>query len=167
VNGYVFAPSYANPTPSNLTTAAGDKLTAYTAAKGKPAGAGANLNLLAGSIPTGQNFTPGTYTWDTGDVGMTGNITLTGSPTDVWLFQISGILTLANATQITLAGGALPQNVFWQVVGGVNIGTTAHMEGVILSASTIALNTGATVKGRLLAADAASVTMNSNTVTQP
>ena len=172
VTGHVFAANYASPTPAELTTASGDKLIAYTAAAGKPGGTGAgNLNLLAGTIPSGQNFSPGTYTWNSGtpggNVGMTGNITLTGGPTDVWLFQISGVLDLATAAQITLVGGALPQNVFWQVAGGVNMGTNAHMEGVVMSAATVALNTGATVKGRLLVSDTAAVTMDGNTITQP
>ena len=74
-------------------------------------------------------------------------------------------LTQAASTQVTLTNGALPENVFWQVAGAVSIGANAHMEGVILSASNIALVTGATAKGRLYSAT--SVAMDSNTVTQP
>jgi len=64
-----------------------------------------------------------------------------------------------------MAGGALPKNVFWQVFGAVDIGTTAHMEGVILSQTSIALKTGASVNGRLLAQTA--VTLDAATVKQP
>jgi len=42
-------------------------------------------------------------------------VTLTGSATDVWIFQIAQALTVSNATKILLDGGALPSNVFWQV----------------------------------------------------
>jgi hypothetical protein len=176
VTGRIYAPDYtggqlgsAGTTPAKMVTAQNDKVTAYNDAAGKPPGVGAtNLNLLAGSIPSGHDFAPGTYTWDSGtpsgNVGMTGTITLTGNTTDIWIFQISGILTLASSTNITLVG-ALPQNVFWQVAGGAVIGTGAHMEGVILSKTAIALGTGATVKGRLQAQSA--VTLAGNTVTVP
>jgi len=47
----------------------------------------------------------------------------------------------------------------------VTLGTTAHFEGVILAKTMIAVNTGASVNGRLLAQTA--VTLQMNTVTQP
>jgi hypothetical protein len=47
----------------------------------------------------------------------------------------------------------------------VTIGTTAHFEGVALSQTIIAVNTGASVHGRLLAQTA--VTLQMNAVTQP
>jgi len=47
----------------------------------------------------------------------------------------------------------------------VAIGTTAHFEGVILSKTMIAMNTGASANGRLLAQTA--VTLDQSTVTQP
>ncbi len=64
---------------------------------------------------------------------------------------------------VVLAGGALPQNVFWQVSGGVTVGTTVEFEGTILSQTAIALNTGASITGRLLAQTA--VTLDANAVT--
>lgn len=64
-----------------------------------------------------------------------------------------------------MSGGALPQNVFWQVAGIVSLGTTAHMEGIVLSQTAITLGTGASVNGRLLAQTA--VTLAGNAVVQP
>jgi hypothetical protein len=72
---------------------------------------------------------------------------------------------VSNATSITLAGGAVPKNVFWQVSGSTDIGTTVHFEGVILDQTAIALGTGASVNGRLLAQTA--VTLESNSVVEP
>ena len=66
---------------------------------------------------------------------------------------------------MTLAGGALAKNIFWQVAGAVTLGTTAHFEGVVLAKTLIAVNTGATVNGRLLAQTA--VTLQMNAITQP
>jgi hypothetical protein len=71
----------------------------------------------------------------------------------------------AVSTRVTLAGGALAKNIFWQVAGATTIGTYAHFEGVILSKTMIAVNTGASVNGRLLAQTA--VTLQMNTVTAP
>ena len=53
----------------------------------------------------------------------------------------------------------------WQVAGAVTIGTTAHLEGVVLAKTLIAVNTGASVNGRLLAQTA--VTLQQNAITQP
>ena len=55
--------------------------------------------------------------------------------------------------------------LFWQVFGVVSIGTTAHMEGVILSQTSITLGTGASANSRLLAQTA--VTLAGNAVVQP
>ena len=53
---------------------------------------------------------------------------------------MAGTLNQGDATQVTLAGGALPKNIFWQVAGAVTIGTTALFEGVILAKTLIAVN---------------------------
>ena len=71
----------------------------------------------------------------------------------------------AAATNVTLAGGAQAKNVFWQSAGAVSIGTTAHFEGTILANTMIAMNTGASTNGRLLAQTAA--TLQQNTITLP
>jgi hypothetical protein len=72
---------------------------------------------------------------------------------------------MSSAVKITLSGGALAKNIFWQVAGGVTLGTTSHFEGIILGKTLIALNTGASINGRLLAQTA--VTLQSSTVVQP
>lgn len=146
---------------SLLTTAIGDMEIAYTNAAGRTFPD--VVNLGAGEIG-GLTLAPGLYKWGT-DVLISTDVTLTGGPNDVWIFQIAGGITQANGTRVTMAGGALPKNVFWQSAGGVAIGTTAHFEGVILAKTLIAVKTGASVNGRLLAQTA--VTLQQNTVTQP
>jgi hypothetical protein len=83
----------------------------------------------------------------------------------VWIFQISGDLTVSSAVNITLTGGAQAKNIFWQVAGQVTIGTTAHFEGIILSMTAITLQTGASMNGRALAQTA--VVLDGNAVTKP
>ena len=160
VTGRVYAADYAVPTPSNLTTAIGDMQTAFTDAASRAPRA---TELGAGNIG-GMTLTPGVYKWGTGLLIPT-NVTLSGSSTDVWIFQIAQNLTVASATKILLKGGALPRNIFWQVSGLVDVGTTAHLEGVVLSQTGIAFHTGASINGRLLAQTA--VTLDSSTVVQP
>ena len=119
--------------------------------------------LGAGEIG-GLTLGPGLYKWSSALL-LTTDVTLSGGPDDVWIFQVAGTLNQANGARVTLAGGALPKNIFWQVAGAVTIGTTAHFEGVVLAKTMIAVNTGASVNGRLLAQTA--VTLQMNAVTQP
>jgi hypothetical protein len=170
VNGAVYAPGYAPPTPANLTTAVTDKLAAYSAAAAMATAGGG----LAGGAPGtacpgtgalgGITLTPGVYTCTVPiSIGSGTSVTLSGA--GVYVIKTTQTLTQAASTSVNLTNGALPQNVFWQVAGTVSIDASAHMEGVILSASDISLVTSATVKGRLFSHT--TVAMDSNTVTQP
>lgn len=150
VTGKIYAADYNTngcTTPADMTTAIGDMMIAYTDAAGRSSPDFTEHG--AGSIG-GLTIAPGLYKWGSG-VSINTDVTLSGGPDDVWIFQIAGDLTQANATSVLLAGGALPKNIFWQVGGGVGvaIGTTAHMEGVILATKAITLNTGASINGRL------------------
>jgi len=152
VTGDVYAADYAVPTPSNLTTAIGDMQSAFTDAAGRAPDVS---ELGAGSIG-GMTLTTGVYKWSTGLLIPT-NLTLSGSATDVWIFQIAQGLTVSSATSVVLVGGAVPANVFWEVAGAVQLGTTAHLEGTVLGQTAINLETGASVNGRLLAQTAVSI----------
>ncbi len=66
---------------------------------------------------------------------------------------------------MTLTGGALAKNIFWQVADTVSIGTSAHFEGVVLAKTLVAVKTGASANSRLLAQTA--VTLQMNAITQP
>ena len=160
VTGQVFASNYAVPTPSNLTTAVANMQTAYTDAAGRAAD---YTELGTGNIG-GFNLAPATYKWGTG-VLIPSNLTLTGGPNDVWIFQVAQGITVSSGVKVILAGGALPKNIFWQSGGVVSLGTTAHFEGVVLSASSITLGTGASANSRLLAQTA--VSLDTNAVTKP
>jgi hypothetical protein len=160
VTGKIYAADYAVPTPSTLTTAIGDMGLAFTDAAGRAPGV---TELGAGNVG-GMNLAPGVYKWGTGLL-IPSDVTLTGLATDVWIFQIAQDLTLGSGVRVTLAGGALPRNVFWQVAGLVDLGTTAHLEGVVLSQTAITLRTGASVNGRLLAQTA--VAIDASTIVVP
>jgi len=160
VTGKVYAADYTAPTPSNLTTAIGDMQTAFTDAAGR---APSVTELGAGNIG-GMTIAPGVYKWGTGLLIPT-DVTLSGTATDVWIFQIAQDLTMGSATKIVLAGGALAKNVFWQVSGLVDLGTTAHCEGVVMTKTSVTLRTGASINGRLFAQTA--VNIDGSTVVEP
>ena len=167
VSGTIFSVNAAGPfpctvtAPSYLTASVLDMQIAYLDAKGRSSPDFTELG--AGEIG-GKTLRPGLYKWGTG-VKISSNVTLMGGPNDVFIFQIAGPLLQASATRVIMARGAQAKNVFWQVAGGVAIGTTAHLEGNVLSKTNIAVKTGASVHGRLLAQTA--VTLQMNAVTQP
>jgi hypothetical protein len=160
VTGKIYAADYAVPTPSDLTTAVSDMQAAFTDAAGRPPEV---TELGAGNIG-GKTLAPGVYRWGTG-LQIPADVTLSGSATDVWIFQVAQDLTMSSATTVVLSGGAVPKNIFWQVAGLVDLDTTAHCEGVVLTMTSIALKTGASINGRLLAQTA--VTLDSSTVVEP
>jgi hypothetical protein len=160
LTGKAYAADYTAPTPTKLTTAIGDMQLAFTDAAGRAPGV---TELGAGNIG-GMTLAPGVYKWGTGLLIPT-DVTLNGRVTDVWIFQIAQDLTMASGAKIVLAGGALPKNVFWQVAGLVDLGTTAHAEGVVLTQTSVTLRTGASINGRLLAQTA--VNIDGSTVVEP
>ena len=157
IEGRVFASDYASPTPARMTAVVGDMETAYTDAEGRTL---PDFTELYSGDLTGQTLTPGLYKWGTGVLISAGGVTLSGSPSDVWIFQIAQDLTVESGAIVTLAGGASAANVFWQVAGETTLGTTSRMKGIVLCATQIAMNTGARLLGRALAQTA--VTLDAN-----
>lgn len=149
------------PNATKLTVAVADMQTAYTDAAGRT-----NpdfLNLGAGNIG-GKTLTAGLYKWTTA-LTIPTDITIAGSPTDVFIFQVAGTLKLSSAVRMTLTGGVQAKNIFWVVSDAVTCGTTSHFEGNILGMTGINLQTQATINGRLLAQTA--VTLQMNAVNKP
>jgi hypothetical protein len=147
--------------PTLLTVAVSNMKAAYTDAAGRKL---PNYVNLGGGLIGGLTLTPGLYKWNRGVLIAT-DVTISGGSNDVWIFQIAGTLTQAAATSVILQGGAQSKNIFWQTSGAVAIGTTANFEGVLLSKTKIAMKTGASANGRLLAQTA--VTLEKNAVTRP
>ncbi|MCA1745476.1 MAG: ice-binding family protein, partial [Bacteroidales bacterium] len=159
VTGKIYAADMAEPTPINLTTARNNMETAYNDAAGRSMID--FVELGEGNI-SGKILTTGTYKW-TNTVLMSGDVTISGSSTDVWIFQIAEDLTVGSGAKIILAGGAQASNIFWQVAGQATLGTTSHFEGTILSKTGVTLQTNASYNGKILAQTA--VVLDSNVVT--
>ncbi len=166
VTGQIISVDAAGPAPCNIVhpailgQAINDMRTAYADAAGRTP---ATSELGAGNIG-GMTLRPGVYSWSS-SVTIPANVKLKGGPNDVWIFQIAQDLNIASGRAVALRGGARPKNIFWQVAGQVTMGTTARFEGIILAKTQIALQTGASINGRLYAQTA--VTLEMNSVHQP
>ena len=156
VNGTIYTVDAAGPAGSViaaalLLTAKGDLTTAINDAAGRtPAPSGPFLNPGAGNIG-GLNLVPGLYKF-TGTALITGSdVTLTGGPDDVWIFQIADDLEVGSTVHVILAGGAQARNIFWQVGTSATIGTFAVFKGTIMSDQAIVMDTTSAMDGRALA----------------
>jgi hypothetical protein len=159
VTGYIYAANYAAPVPSNLTTAISNMLTAYNDAAGRKNPTA--IQLGAGNIG-GLTIKPGLYKFSS-NVNIASNVTLSGTETGIWIFQVAGTLNVAAAKRVVLAGGALDKNIYWQVAGTTTLGTTAVLHGTVLDKTKIVLKTGAKLYGKALAQTA--VTLDASLVT--
>src|ERR1700681_322962 len=129
VKGKVYSDDAAGPkpcsvvSPSTLTAAVLDMQEAYTDAAGRSRPDYTELG--AGNIG-GKTLIPGLYKWGT-SVRIPTDVTLSGGPADVWIFQIAGKLKVSNGVKVHLAGGAQAKNIFWQVGGVAVFGTPSHV----------------------------------------
>lgn len=157
----IYAADYADPTPSNLTTAVLSLQDAYTDAAGRMPPD--ELNLSGGNLG-GLTLAPGLYTWGS-TVTIPSDLTLSGGADDVWIFQVANDVDLSAAKSIVLSGGAQAKNIYWQVAGQVTLHATSHFEGIILSQTAITLETGASLHGRAFAQTI--IALDDNAVTAP
>lgn len=160
VTGKIYAADYAPPTPAFMTTAVSDMEAAYTDAANRAADV---TDLGAGNIG-GMIIGAGVYKWTTGLIIPT-DVTLSGNSEDVWIFQIAGTLGISPAMKVILTGGAQADNIFWQVAGQTTLGTTSQFTGTILDQTSVVMNTGAELDGRIFAQTA--VTLDAGMVTAP
>jgi hypothetical protein len=165
VTGSIFAANMASPTPDLLTVAKGDLTIAFLDAAGRtPIPTGTFLNPGAGNL-AGLDLPAGLYKF-TGSAIATTDFTLTGTASAIWIFQVASNLNVSNGVQLTLAGGARAENVFWQVGTEATLGTTVDFSGTIMADASITMNTGATLNGRALAFSG-TVALDQNMIVKP
>jgi Ice-binding-like len=166
VTGNIYSVDAAGPapcsikSPARLSNAIGAMHAAYTDAASRTA---TTTEWGAGEIG-GLTFPPGVYSWSS-NVDIPSDIYLDGKGHDVWIFQVAQNVNLANGVSVHLLGLAKSKNIFWQVAGAVTLGTTSHMEGIVLSKTMISAATGAEIHGRLYAQTA--VTLQQTTLVLP
>ena len=141
-----------------------DLTTAYTVAAGQPV---APADNLTGTNLGNRTLTAGAYRYSS-SAQLTGTLTLNaqGDPNAQFVFEIGSTLTTASASAVRLINGASPCNVYWQVGSSATLGTTTAFQGNLMALTSISLNNGATVIGRLLARNG-SVTLINNVLSAP
>ncbi len=141
---------------SNLTTA-------YLNAAGRP------VNVETTADLSGLTLNGGVYSAASkGALGLTGTLILDGegNSSSVFIFQTDSSLTIGSSSVVRLINGATACNVFWQVGSSATLDTTARFSGNILALTSISVNNGATIHGRLLARNGA-VTLINDTFETP
>jgi len=115
----------------------------------------------------GSTLVPGVYQSSTG-LSLTGTLTLNGGgdANAVFIFQAGSTLIAAAASQVILENGAQACNVFWQIGSSATLGTTSQFSGSLMALTSITLDTGARVTGRVLARNGA-VTLDGNNIAVP
>jgi uncharacterized repeat protein (TIGR01451 family) len=171
VNGTIFAVDAFGPAgsivnPGLLTQAKLDMSAAYTnAATRVPEPDGDFLNPGGGNLG-GLTLVAGLYKFSSSALVTGSDLTLTGGPDDVWIFQIASDLTVGSGIKIMMDGGAKAGNVFWQVGSSATIGTSAEFKGTILADQSITMDTSSIIEGRALTSIAA-ITFNGQHISLP
>lgn len=132
----------ANQAQSDLTNA-------YNVAAGQPV---APADDLSGTDLGNRTLAAGAYRYTSAAL-LTGALTLDaeGDPNAQFVFEIGSELTTESASSVVLVNGASPCNVYWQVGSSATLGTTTAFQGNLMALTSISLNNGASVIGRMLA----------------
>jgi len=129
---------------SMLTTAKVDLDTAYNIAARQIPDSTLSTNELGA-----RTLTAGVYKSAAGTFAIsTDTLKLHGNMNDVFIFKMTTSLTTGASSVVTLTGGALMSNVFWQVGSSATI--DGEFKGNILALTAITQNTD-TIDGRALA----------------
>lgn len=162
--GVVNGATHINDTVSHQARA--DLLVAYNFAKNLPPGTTVSGGADLGALNPGGVLPPGTYT--SGSTMLVSTpLTLNGSATDVWIFQIGSSLT--TTANVILGPGVLAKNVFWVPTLDATVGVGSNFSGTIVAGRDTTAKTGAVISGRILtgATLAGTIALDNTTVNVP
>lgn len=150
-----------------LVTAKNDLTTAFLDAAGRTP-----VTTVATELG-GTTKTAGVYDSNSTTFGITagaGPLVLDGqgNPDAVFIFEMGFAgtgLTAGPGSQVQLINGAQACNVFWRLESAT-IDTTSVFKGNVLALTSITVNNGANIEGRLLARNG-TVTLNNDVITIP
>jgi hypothetical protein len=175
VNGAIYAADDIAPpgVPAMLLQAKLDLSNAYLFAANSTAPAPATIAGDQG----GTTLYPGIYKSTSTLLIQSGNLTLDaqGDANAVWIFQIAADFTTIGGSpnpspsggNVILTNGALADNVFWQVGTSATIGDYTDFKGNISALTSITMNTGSSIAGRLLARNGAVTLAGMSTIIRP
>ena len=128
-----------------LSIARDDLIEAYRDAVARPTDRD-KMEAYEGKLG-GKILPPGIYRWSNG-VTIDSDITLEGSDTDVFIFQITENMSVAPKVRVILKGGVRPRNIFWQVSGRVTLEANSLVPGTIMSQLTFEMKPLSHINGR-------------------
>ncbi|MFZ4398922.1 MAG: ice-binding family protein [Bacteroidales bacterium] len=169
VNGAIYASDDVAPpgVAAMLIQAKQDLTDAYLFAEGATAPA----PITVAGDQGGLTLAPGIYKSTSTLLIQSGDLTLDaqGNANATWIFQIASDFTTVGGAggNVILSGGAQAKNVTWQVGSSATIGNTTNFKGNILALTSITMNTGSTIDGRLLARNGAVVLSGTNIINNP
>ena len=145
---------------ATAASAQSDATAAYTNLAGQTCSSGP----LGATDLASATLVPGVYCYSS-TLQNSGTLTLnaSGDPNAVWVFQIGSTLKTGIGSSVSVINGGQNSNVFWQVGSSATIDVNSTFVGNILALTSITVNTGATVSGRLLARTG-TVTLDTNSV---
>lgn len=115
----------------------------------------------------GLTLAPGVYK-STSTLSINGTpLTLNGTASDVWIFQIASTLTTTAGGSVIMSGGAVANNVYWQVGTSATIGSGTNFKGNILAYTSVSVDVGATIDGRALAQNGAVTFAGAGVMNEP
>ncbi len=109
----------------------------------------------------GLTFGPGVH-HSTAALAITGTVTLSGGPRDVFVFQVDAAFNTAAGDRVLLVNGAVAANVYWVVDGAAGLGAGTRFQGGILAHGAATLGLDTELIGRVLATG--TVTMHDATI---
>jgi autotransporter-associated beta strand protein len=135
--------------------------TAYSNLISETATSNLSGTVLGGAAPL--ILTPGVYRFDT-TAQLTGQLILNtqGDPNAVFHFLIGTTLTTATNSQVSFLNGS-STNVFWAVGTSATLGIGSQLQGNLIATTSVTVNGGVQVDGRVLAIDGA-VTLDHNAI---
>ncbi|MCK9393493.1 MAG: ice-binding family protein [Candidatus Paceibacterota bacterium] len=125
-------------------------------------------STLAASTLGGTTKTAGTYNSASGTFEITGTLTLDAQndANATFVFKAASTLVTAPNSKIVLINGAQACNIFWQVGSSATLGTNSIFKGNLLALTSVTVNTGTNVEGRIFAQNGA-VTLDTNIINSP
>ena len=167
VNGAIYASDDISPAgiPAMLTQAKLDLTNAYLFAEG----ASYSAPITVSGDQGGKTLVAGIYKSTSTLLVQSGDLTLSGSATDVWIFQVASAFTTIGGAggNIILTGGAQAKNVYWQTGSSATIGNYTSFYGNVLALQSITMGDHATAVGRMLARNGSVVMTHTNIITKP
>lgn len=147
-------------TDSVALDAKNDSGNAYTSADGQVA----DITFPTPEL-NGLTLTRGVYDSLPGTFANSGTLTLDaqGDSSAIFIFQMASTMTMSPGSSVSLINGANSCNVYWVVGSSATLGTNSYTVGTIMAYQDIAMNTGATINGRLWAS-VGQVTLQSNVI---